>query len=141
MKNSSDLVESLLKLCGLQNSKPTVNPSRRSTVMVLAPLDGHDFSNFRTVGKLIFMAIWRPDMQLAIQQLSTQALNSMTESKRAVKQLIRYLKACNTFVFVLKRAKWFKQVCWNWLVVATQIGPAIRQRARVLRDMIAMYRT
>ena len=48
---------------------------------------------FRTaVGKLIFMAPWRPDMQFAIQQLSTQVLNPTTESKRAVKQLIRYLK-------------------------------------------------
>ena len=42
--------------------------------------------------KLIFMAPWRPDMQFAIQQLSTQVLNPTTESKRAVKQLIRYLK-------------------------------------------------
>ena len=56
------------------------------------PLDGHDFSNFRTaVGKIIFMALWGPDMQFAIQQLSTQVLNPTTESKRAVKQLIRYL--------------------------------------------------
>ena len=58
------------------------------------PLDGHDYSNFgKAVGKLIFMALWRPDMQFAIQQLSTQVLNPTTESKRAVKQLIRYLKA------------------------------------------------
>ena len=57
------------------------------------PLDGQENSNFRTaVGKLIFMAPWRRDMQLAIQQLSTPVLNPTTESKRAVKQLIRYLK-------------------------------------------------
>ena len=57
------------------------------------PLDGHDYSNFRTAaGQLIFMAPWRPDMQFAIQQLSTQVRNPTTESKRAVKQLIRYLK-------------------------------------------------
>ena len=31
-------------------------------------------------------------MQFAIQQLSTQVLNPTTASKRAVKQLIRYLK-------------------------------------------------
>ena len=56
------------------------------------PLDGHDFSNFRTaVGKIIFMALWGPDMQFAIQQLSTQVLDPTTESTRAVKQLIRYL--------------------------------------------------
>ena len=57
------------------------------------PLGGHDYSNFRTaVGKLIFMAPWRPDMQFAIRQLSTQVVNPTTESKRAVKQLIQYLK-------------------------------------------------
>ena len=96
VKNSTDLVESLLNLYGLENSKTTADPGRRSTVMELASaihLDGHDYSNFRTaVGKLIFMAPWRPDMQFAIQQLSTQVLNPTTESKRAVKQLIRYLK-------------------------------------------------
>ena len=57
------------------------------------PLNGHDYSNFRTVvGNLIFMASWRPNMQFVIQQLSTQVLNPTTESKRAVKQLIRYLE-------------------------------------------------
>ena len=57
------------------------------------PLDGHDYSNFLTaVGKLIFMEPWRPDMQFATQRLSTQVLNPTTESKRAVKQLLRYLE-------------------------------------------------
>ena len=49
VKNSTDLVESLLNLYGLQNSKPTANPGRRSTVMELAsatPLDGQEYSNF-----------------------------------------------------------------------------------------------
>ena len=96
VKNSTDLVESLLNLYGLENSKPTANPGRRSTVMELpsaTPVDSHDYSNFRTaVGKLIFMAPWRPDMQFAIQQQSTHVLNPTTESKRAVKQLIRYFK-------------------------------------------------
>ena len=48
-------MESLLNLYGLENSKPTPDLGRRSTVMELAsaiPLDGHDYSNFRTaVGK------------------------------------------------------------------------------------------
>ena len=96
VKNSTEFVDSLLNLYGLENSKPTANPGGRSTVMELAsapPLDGHQYSNFRTaVGKLIFMAPWKPDMQFAIQQLSTKVVNPTTESKRAVKQLIRYLK-------------------------------------------------
>ena len=37
-------------------------------------------------------APWRSDMHFAIQQLSTQGLNPTTESKRAVKHLIRYLR-------------------------------------------------
>ena len=62
VKNSTDLVESLLNLYGLENSKPTANPGRRSTVMELAsaiPLGGHDYST--AVGKLVFMAPWTPD--------------------------------------------------------------------------------
>ena len=84
VRNSTDLVESRLNLYVLENSKTTANPGGRSTVMELAsaiPLDGHDYSNFRTaVGKLIFMAPWRPDMQFAIQQQSTHVLNPTTES-------------------------------------------------------------
>ena len=41
--NNTDFVESLLNLHGLENSKLTANPGRRSTVMELAtaaPLDG-----------------------------------------------------------------------------------------------------
>ena len=70
VKNSTDVVESLLNLYGLENSKTTADPGRLSTVMELASathLDGHDFSNFRTaVGKLILMVPWRPDMQFVI---------------------------------------------------------------------------
>ena len=77
------------------NLVPRANLGRRSTVMELPsaiPQDGHDCSNFRTaVGKLIFVTLWRQDMQFSIQQLSTQVLNPTTDSKRAVKQLIRYL--------------------------------------------------
>ena len=98
VKNSTD-VESLVNLYGLENSKPPAHPSRRSTVMELStaiPLDGHGYSNFRTAsGKLIFMAPWRPDTHFAIQQLSRPLLNPATDSKRAVKQLIRCLKGAH----------------------------------------------
>ena len=95
--NSADLVQSLLNLYGLQNPKPTVTPGRRSTVMELAsatPLDGHDYSNFRTARRKTHLhgtletrhAIRHPTNS------STQVLNPTTDSKRAAEQLIRYLK-------------------------------------------------
>ena len=54
---------------------------------------------------------------------------------------VRAGKKKKTLVFVLNRANWFKQVGWKTLVVVTQIGPAIRQHARLLRDIVAMYTT
>ena len=54
MRNSTDLVESHLNLYGLENSKPSANPGRRSTVMKLATailLDGHDYFNFSHSGR------------------------------------------------------------------------------------------
>ena len=48
------------------------------------PLNAHAYSNFRTaVGNLIFMAPWRPDILIAILQLSTQVLNPTREQARS----------------------------------------------------------
>ena len=117
VENSTDFVELLVNFYGLEHSKPTANPGRRSTVMELAsatPLDGQDHSNFCTaVGKLIFMALWRPDMQFAIQQLSTQVLNPTTKSKRAVTQLIRYLKGTQHTCLRLEPRKRFAGTRWS----------------------------
>ena len=105
-------------------------------------LDGHDSSNIRTaVGKLIFMAPWRPDTQFAIQQLSTQVLNPTTESKRAVKQLIQYLKGTqHTCLCLEPRGMVQKRLTRTRWFVVTQIGPAIRQCAEALPDISAMCR-
>ena len=114
VKNSADLVQSLLNLYGLQNSKPTVTPGRRSTVMELAsatPLDGHDYSNFRTaVGKLICMAPWRPDMQFAIQQL-VHTSPQPHDREQARSGTVDTISQRHATRFVLNRATWFKQVC------------------------------
>ena len=65
------------------------------------PSQGHDHSTPRTaVGKLMFMAPWRPVMQFAIQQLSTQVRAPTTESRRAVKQLLPYFEERATRVYV-----------------------------------------
>ena len=106
-QNSTDLLESLLNLYGLDNSKPTANPGGRSAVMELAtaiPLDGHDYSNFRTaVGKLILIRHPTNTMQV---------LNPTTESKRAVKQLIGYLNGMKNTCL---RLELHKMVQKGWL--------------------------
>ena len=132
VKNSTDFLESFLTLCGLENSKPTANPGRRSAVMEFASailLDCHDHCNFRkAVGKLIFMALCRPDMQFAIQQQSTQVFNPTTEGKRAVKQLIsgagerRVLAIVDRFFLcgygqLASISQWWCRGLW-WIVVA-----------------------
>ena len=71
------------------------------------PSDGHDYSYSRTaVGKLIFTPPWRPDMQFAIQQLSTEVLNPTTESKRTVKRLNRYLTSTHNTCLSLEPHIW-----------------------------------
>ena len=131
MKNSTDLVESPLKLYGLQNSKPTVNPGRRSTVMDLAsatPLDGHDYRRKTHLHGTL-------ETRHAIRHPTTIHTSPQPHDReQARSETVDTSKARNTLVF-LNRTKWFKQVCWNSLAVVTQIGPAIRQHARVLRDI------
>ena len=106
------------------------------------PLDGHDYFNFRTaVGKLIFMAFWRRDMQFATQQLSTQVLNPTTESKRAEKQLIRYLKGTQHTCLRIEPRGMVQKGLLELVGVVTQIGPASQQRTKALRDITAMCKT
>ena len=57
---------------------------------------------FAQPSELIFMAPWRQDMQFAIRQLPTQVPNPTTESKLAVKYLIRYLKGTQHSCFRLE---------------------------------------
>ena len=95
-----------LKLYGVQNSKPTANPG------------GSENSSS-----------WHHGDQTCNSAFNNCPHNT-TESKRAVKQLIRCLKGTKHTCLRLERAKWFKQVCWNLLVVVTRIGRALRQHAK-----------
>ena len=85
VKNSTYVVESLSNLHG-EDSKPIVNPGRRSTVMELAsatPLDGHDHSNFRT-SRRKNSSSWHLGDQtcnLPSNNLSTQVLNPSTREQ------------------------------------------------------------
>ena len=49
------------------------------------------------------MAPWRADMQFAIQKLSTQVLNPVKDSNRAVKQMLRYLTGTHNTRLRLER--------------------------------------
>ena len=70
-------------------------------------------------------------MQFAFQQLSTQVLKPTTESKRAVKQLIRHLKGTQHTCLRIEQRGMVQKDYWNSLVVVTQIGPTIRHHAKV----------
>ena len=144
VKNSTDLVESLLNLYGLENSKPTANPGRRS-VMELASA---------TLWMVMTVpAFAQPSENPSSWHLGVQTCNlpsnnyphksSIHDREQARSETVDTIsqRHATTLVFVLNRAKWFKKVCWNSLVVVTQIGPAIRQHAKVQRDVIAMHRT
>ena len=92
VKNSTDLVESLLNLYGLHNSTLTVNPGRRSTVMELASTGwsrilqlSHSRRKTHHHGTLeTRRAICHPTTIHASPQPHVR--------ERAAKQLIRYLK-------------------------------------------------
>ena len=120
VKNSTDLVESLLDLYGLVNSKQTGNPGRRSTVMELAsatPLDGHDYSNFRTaVGKLIFIAPWRPDMQCNSPSNNYPHKSSITQQKKLARsETVAAISHRHTQHLSSSRTarNGSKKICWN----------------------------
>ena len=137
VKNSTDFVESLLNLYGLQNSKPTVNPGRRSEVMELAsptPLDGHDYSNFRTHRRKTHLH-GTLETRHAIRHPTTIHTSPQPHDRASAQWNSWYdiSKARNTLVFVLNRAKWFKQIWWNSLVVnCTPLTSLFMQCTRVV---------
>ena len=141
VKHSTEFVESVSNLYGLENSKLAAHPGGRSTVMEPGKamlLDGDDHTNFRTaVEKPIFMAPWRPDMQFAIQQLSTQVLNLTPENQHAVKQVIRYLKGTQNTCLRLEPHNSVQKGMIELVGRGDRLGHT-RQRAKVLRDITAV---
>ena len=97
VRYSTELVEPLLSLYWLENSTPTANPGRRSTVwssrkqflckVTIFPTFAQRWENSSS---------WHHGEQTCNSPLNryphTSVLNSTTEGKRAVKQLLRYLK-------------------------------------------------
>ena len=77
-------------------------------------------------------------MQFATNQLSTQVLNPTTESKRAVTQFILYLKGTHN---TCRRLEPHMMVPKSMIEFVGQSDSRseTHQRAKVLRDVIAMY--
>ena len=87
------------------------------------------------------MAPWRPDMQFAIQQISTQVLNPTTESKRAVKQLIRYLKGTQLTCLRLAPREMVQQGLLQLVGRSDSDWAGDSATRQSVTDIIAMYRT
>ena len=127
VRNSTKLFDSLQKLYGLENSQPTANPGGSSTVMELAtvtPLDGHDHSNIG--GK--FHLHGTMETRHNREQARSETVD--TRSQR----LAQHLSSSPTTHDGSKK-EWL-----NLLVVVTQIGLGTLQRAKVLRDITAVYK-
>ena len=72
MSMTTAYVTDLLKLCGMENSKPSPTTGA-STVSKIQPesLDGNGRKKYRAiVGKLLWLALIRPDIAYAIKELS-----------------------------------------------------------------------
>ena len=83
----------LLKLCGMENSKPSPTTGA-STVSKIQPepLDRNEHEKYPAiVGKLLWLALIRPDIAYAAKELSRDLTAPTTESITKVKHLLRYI--------------------------------------------------
>ena len=86
-------VTDLLKLCGMKDSKPspTTGTSTVSKIL-LEPLDRNEHKKYRAiVGKLLWLALIRPDIAYATKELTRDLTAPTTESITKVKCLLRYI--------------------------------------------------
>ena len=86
-------VTDLLKLCGIKDSKPSPT-TRTSTVSKILPepLDRNEHKKYRAiVGKLLWLALIRPDIAYATKELTRDLTAPTTESITKVKCLLRYI--------------------------------------------------
>ena len=86
-------VTDLLKLCGMENSKPSPTTGA-STVSKIQPepLDGNEHKKYRAiVSKLLWLALIRPDIAYATRELSRDLTAQTIESITKVKHLLGYI--------------------------------------------------
>ena len=86
-------VTDLLKLCGMENLKPSPTTGASTVSKVQPePLDRNEHKKYRAiVGKLLWLALIRPDIAYATKELSRDLTAPATESSTKVKHLLRYI--------------------------------------------------
>lgn len=84
----------LIKEAGLDNARPSKVPMDQHLKLTADEGDplpnGEEYK--RLIGKLIYLAVTRPDINYSVQNLSQFMQNPTTVHLQAVKRLIRYLK-------------------------------------------------
>ena len=86
-------VTDLLKLCGMKGSKPSPTTGTSTVSKILPePLDRNEHKKYRAiVGKLLWLALIRPDIAYATKELTRDLTAPTTESITKVKCLLRYI--------------------------------------------------
>ena len=118
VKNSTDLVESLSNLCGLEHSKPTANPGRRSVMELASATLWMVMTVPAFAQPLENPSSWHLGDQTCnfIQQLSTQVLNTH-DREQARSETVDTIsqRHATTLAFVLNREMVQKGLLeWSW---------------------------
>ena len=90
---STAYVTDMLKLYGMETSKPSPTTGSSTVSKVQPePLDRNEHKKYRAiVGKLLWLALIRPDISYATKELSRDLTAPTTESITKVKHLLRYI--------------------------------------------------
>jgi hypothetical protein len=102
---NQDLIDSVVTLMGVKNGKVVKIPGShggRPEKDHDHPLGPEDHSLYRTVvGKLLYIAHERPDMQYAVKEASRHLSSPTEEDMKELKKLARYLAGTMDVVLVL----------------------------------------
>ena len=105
---STKYVEDLLDVYNMRNSKPvttTGTATAHKTANATEPLSSEEHKRYRTaVGKLLWLALVRPDLAYGTKELSRDLTAPTQESVAKLKHLLRYVNGTKDFVQRLRPA-------------------------------------
>jgi len=111
-----ELAQEIVNDSGLASStRKTSTPGLKERVFDETPLDDADHKYYRTqVGRLLFYAALRPDLQFAVSQVSKQVKAPCVGHMICLKRLIRYLGSTLTHVLRLRpRGRKLRIEAWS----------------------------